>query len=257
MDCNEFNRLVVDLGPDNGLPPELEQHRAACQHCDEQYHIMQEAWLLIPQSLPRPLVRPDFEALVMQQVLDGQQVVVSQPARPMWTHGVLKYVLAASVLVALLTGTILGPRLFYPQAPSADSDLKQVREFARQLGRLKELDQAFSTPDIRYVSLHAAGNNDRVEGYLLYDMISHEGHFFAYDLPANSGHLYKLWLIDQQGMVFSSVSIDVDDRQLGAAIVALPEELSSIREVIVTSETDAESTTPSTEIRMLASVPTE
>ncbi len=250
MDCTEFLKQLDEIalnGPDIMLSPELHEHQRDCDNCRDQFFELQEAWLMLPAALETQPIRPEFASRIMDRIESAPMVSTSidAPAITFW-----KYALAATVLIALVGGTMLSPDWFGSGEPVFEQDLERIQEFARQMDRLEELERAFAAPELRYVSLTSVGSRTRVEGYLVYDFLAKEGHFFGFDLAPSEGQTYVLWLLNADREVVSSVTIDVNKNHLGAAIVPLPENVSVLHEVVVNLESDVTPASPSSNVRM-------
>ena len=257
MDCQEFIRQLKELevmGPEISLDSELEQHRAECEHCNDFVRRSSEAWLLMAASLDKPTLTAELEANVIERVTKTQQIAGDLESADSRGFAIGKYALAASVLIALLVGTMWTSGWLGPSDPAAQRDLERIKEFARQMGKLEQLERTFAAPELKYVSLRMEGNTSPIQGYLLYDQLTKEAHFFGYDLVPNEGRTFKLWLLNDQHEVLKSKTIDVNNQNLGAAVVELPDDIGQLNEVVVTSESDPAAVTPSQAIQMKAEV---
>lgn len=249
MNCQQFifelEELVVD-GPEVTLSPEMHRHQLSCPECRLQYRVWQDAWMMLPAALEPAAIPSHLESDLMARMESEQQ---ARPLQESLTFVIWKYILAASVLFALAAGTLIVPNWLRSNAQSQE-ELAQIREFARQMRRLETLESVLSDPRVSYVSLNTTGNTPRVQGYLVYDFVSSEGHFFGRELEPAEGRTYVLWLLDKDQRVVSSSTISVDDQRLGATVIALPDDASPLHQAVVSQETDATASAPSGEIRM-------
>jgi len=186
MNCQEFVRRLQEIqthGPETLLPEELQQHHAECHDCMNRVQQATDTWLLLSAALARPHVTSEFEARVIDQITATTTQTADDATAPESRLFVIgKYALAASVLIVLLLGTSLITYWSGPNSPAATSDMKRIKEFARQLGKLQEIEAAFAAPDVRYVSLSTAEPAGGTRGYILYDVLAKEGHYFGYGL---------------------------------------------------------------------------
>lgn len=250
MNCTEFLKRLDELalnGPEFKLPSVLREHQRNCDECRDHFFELQEAWLMLPAALGREPISAEFEAKVMDRLKSAP--MVSTPTENSATT-FRKYALAATVLIVLVGGTMLSPHWTGLGDAAVDQDIGRIQEFARQMDRLKELEGAFAAPELRFVSLKSVGSRTPAEGYLVYDFLAKEGHFFGFDLTPSEGQTYVLWLLDSDRRVAGSAAIDVDSDNLGAAIVQLPENPSVVHEVLVNLEPDVSPVSPSSDVRM-------
>lgn len=253
MNCQEFlTRIeVVALdGPDMQLPSELYEHQLDCVACNHEYQTLQEAWMLLPAALEKEPIRPDFEAKVMTRIEstpNDPEPSESQEA------GFFKYAFAATVLIALVGGTMWVLR-WMDSHSTAEDDLNRVKEIASQVDKLEQLEDAFANPELRYVSLTSTGVKKSVLGFLVYDSVAHEGHFFVYGLDRAEKQTCVLWLLNAKREVVVSATIDVGPDGIGSTIIPLPEDTSELYEVVVSFEKDETSASPSADVRMRAAI---
>lgn len=250
MDCStcvarleEFS-LVDDS--ETTLPVELRNHLDSCDSCRAHLLESRNAWLLLAAALEKPSLHTNLEERVFSRI---ERMPIDLANGETKTFVFWKYALAATVLLALLAATVLGPRWFRSFGLKSERELARVKEFARQMDKLDQLEQAFSSPGFRYVSLKTANSNSDVQGYLVYDRISNEGHFFAYDLGAKDA-TFMLWLLQANEAVVSAAKIEVNSEGVGAAVIQIPPDISTIAEVVVTQETSPNAKTPSLNISM-------
>lgn len=231
MKCEDFIAQVEEIAirdPEVRLTPELEEH-LDCSHCRERYREFIEAWLLLARGLNAEPVRRELEDGVMRRVISAGRR--SRNAKPM-TFNVRSYALAACTLLVLTLGTFAITAWFGGDRRSA-RDLARVRELARQIGKIEELEQAFSDPRIKFVSLTSSSTQNRAGGYLVFDVLSGEAHFFGYNLPTATQPL-TLLLRDADGNMITAQQIDTTPDGLGASLVRVPSDAAAVEEVVVT-----------------------
>ena len=227
MKCENFIAKVDEIAvndPNVSLTPELREH-LDCESCRKHYEELVDAWLLLADGLDRHPVRPELEDRVMHQVAIARSLTFANTT----IFRVCKYALAACVLIALTLVTMNTANLFGGGRQDREN-LARVKDLARQMGRIRELEAAFSNPEIKYVSLTSGSN--RVGGYLVHDVIASEAHFFCFNLPTTQKNL-KLWLLDQDGVEVASKTVDVSPDGLGASLVKIPADADAINEAVL------------------------
>lgn len=235
MKCEQFIAEVDEIAvndPSVSLTSELCKH-LDCEHCREHSRELVDSWLLLAGALDRFPVHKELEGRVMRQIA----IARARTAGTTIFH-ICKYALAVCVLVALATGTLTTANWF-GAGWQGEEDLAKVKDLARQMGRIKELERAFSNPRIKYVSLTSVSN--RVGGYLVHDFITNEAHFFCFNLPTTRKTL-KLWLLDKDGGVIATQTVEASTTGLGASLVRIRADSAAIHEVVVAerrSGTDA------------------
>lgn len=256
MDCKQFReRLEASMlqSPDCEWESEMLQHLGQCGECQDEFRSYQDAWLMLPAALPPTPVSDELEERVMRRAVLGRAVVnrnVATPptSRTEWLKAsMLRYVLAASVLLVLIGGTFYNFGLIGNSAPVvSDGDIERLRAIATQVEQLKELERVFSKPNLTYVSL--APKAERSLCYLVHDPTSGQIHFLCDKLRVTPGYDLKLWLLSESGEVLSSSSIEMsEDGTIGAAV--LNGEAKSVRSALVTEEKQAGRTdTPSNRV---------
>ena len=251
MDCADVIRELEESvlqGPRMEPPVHIQEHLVGCEKCRAEWVAQQESWLMISIGLSKSEVRPDFEKSVMERIANSSV----EPSSASDDNTFWKYALAASVLIALVGGTFLLPNWFL--ARTTDQDLSRVKEFARQMSKLKQLEETFANTEFRYVSLTTIGSSDHVQGYLVYDFITNDGYFFGYDLDDSNGRTFMLWLLDSQGNVLESAPIDVNQQGVGAATIQLPSDFQELNEIVVSLETQLPADRPSSHLEMRSTV---
>lgn len=258
MNCHNFHRLIeegqMDF-PDYEPSAELAQHLAICSKCAAEFRAQQETWLLMLAPLEKEPIPAELEERLMQGVARTSQSESRQAiGAPNW-FGITKYALAAATLIALSVGSFWNTSWWnaergVTQRGTVERDMEHVQEFARQLGKLDELERTFPSSDVRYVALHSASPQANRVGYLLYDLTAQQGHFFGQGLSPPPGHVAKVWLVDRDGRVMSSAVVPVNSQGVGASVVELPQQIEDIAEIWLTFESDAAAGHPSESIQL-------
>lgn len=264
MNCQTFTEwleTVAAEGPNLELPRELHQHQVDCQSCRAELERWQATWNLLPAALAHEPPSTDLENRIFERLQRS-----SPPARTASSRlssmfhdkskrmAYLSYAVAAGILFLLATTTLWGPNWLFPQTGKDAQELARLQDFADHVEKLDQLESAFADPQIRYVSLTSLGTQEQTQGYLLYDDVAHQGHFYGFDLPTQANRIVKLWLLDRSQSVLSSAIVEIDSKGLGAAIIPLPKDLSVLDEIVVSFENDPGAQTPSLRVRMRSKV---
>ena len=179
MKCEDFLahlNEIAELDPAVTLTPELREH-LDCEECEQHYQEVVASWLMLAEGLDREPVQPELEELVMRQLAAAKR----PPAPIPKSTYVGKYALAACILMALTIGTLYTSSWLGSNEQNKRR-LAKVRELARQMERLEDLEDVFSSPKIKSVSLTSGTARNSVGGYLVHDFLSAEAHFLAYNL---------------------------------------------------------------------------
>ena len=249
IDCQTLQEQISVLAiqsPDVPLPDDLRQHLEGCEVCRKMLHQTREAWLLLPASLEQGPRNEAMETALLERI----NADAASTARRSPVAAIGRYALAASVVIAMLAGTFIARKVLDQRSDINDQEIARINEFARQMDKLDDLQEVFAAPKLHFVSLKSVNSSKRIQGYLVYDLVANEGHFFGFDLRKSSQQAFKLWLLDESGDVISSAIVDVNKEHLGAAVVPLPVDLSTLHEVAITAEWPADAVRPSSEVHM-------
>jgi hypothetical protein len=130
-----------------------------------------------------------------------------------------------------------------------------VREFDE---RLAAAQQTFESPRVRLASLDFSDDRAGLAGYLVWDSLAGQVHFWAFDLgPPAPDHAYYLWFVTRNDEWVPAGKLDVH-RGGSSAVVDLPPLPGDLARAVVTEEpSDAaasveSSTKPQGPVRLLA-----
>ena len=245
MNCQEFVDKLEEMalhGPDIRLTAAMEAHCGSCADCLTEFHQTQDSWLALSAGLEPVDLNPERESELFEKIaLSNHREKANNESK---LH-LFSYALALSILLILVTGTFYFAGWFSPNRIT-ETEIQKIKEFAAQLNKLEEMERVFAQPNLRYVSLRRANADSEIQGYLIYDFLAEEAHFFG--LNMQNENLYKIWLLDVEGNVLDGVAIDANDRELGSAILKLPADLDQLSEVVVSIEQDRTAEVPSSEI---------
>ena len=251
IDCRQFREnleLIALQSPDVPLDDELQQHIAVCADCRRELIAFQEAWSLLPAAGQGAPISSEVESSLMRKIENPPAVQLSTVTSDYSARAIFwKYALAVSVIFVVAMGSFW---ILRSQPGTENGNLQQIKDLARQMERLEQLERTFSQPEWQLLKLRSVAQTHPALGYLVFDMVSKQGHFLGSELLPLSGHTYKVWLLGAEQQVISSATIEVNVHHYGAAIVPLPDDLATIHEVVVSLEAVATATEPSHDVRL-------
>lgn len=243
MECQQLRSQIESLAlcpQTEPLPPDVISHLRDCASCREELSETQEAWLMLSATLPTESVSDALESRVMDRVSSMPSPVREySPNAAIW-----KYAIAAGVLFLLAGMTMNRLGVFSSNQPTP-SDVEQIRKMAAQVDELDRLERTFASTELRYVSLNTA--SERTSGYLVYDSVSKQIHFFGNNLKSADQQLL-VWLLDENENVIASSPIRLSkNASVGTAL--LPgAEVDRVRTTVVTVEQQADVEVPSSNV---------
>ena len=217
-------------------------HLASCDECQAELDTLREAIALIPigdEAAPESIGRlAELEQRVMREIQNPVTVVGGPPTTWMKSRS-LRLGFAASLVACVATAYTVIRHVDPPSDVTlSPQEQAEVDSYAKAMRELRELESVFAAKKLHYVSLYDTDGRSRVAGYLVYDLVGGQVHFFcvAAEKPADS-ETYVLWLIDSNGspMAQCRVSLDANNHD-GTAILSLPADRARMRQAIVTRE---------------------
>lgn len=251
MDCRECAQLIDELAThdcDIILTPSMQMHVKGCPDCQARLASNRDAWLTVGDGV-EPAALPDgLEERLFQRIAATNVVRTSaNTGREVFA----KYLLAASILALLVAGTAL---IWYGRNAFTSTDLAKIDDLTRQVEGLDEVERTFKESQLTYVSLEETSGSGAVRGYLVYDLMAKEGHFFGINMVQQDDTHHFLWLLSADNRVISSAEVASTGKEVATAIVKLPPHMTDIRKIIVTVEATGAVDTPSDQIRMMADI---
>ena len=240
MDCRKFrNQLESEsLQPQDRLDTELLEHLDSCQACRDEFKQFQDAWSMLPASLPQPTISDDLESRVMDRVIKSPEPASEYSSRAVFW----KYALATSILIGLVSLTWLQPGVFDPE-PNAE--IARLKELAKQTEELDILKDRFASLTLKYVALSSEQDTGGPSGFLVHDETSRQAHFFGNKLATVDGTSLWVWLLDDNETVLSSSEIETRE-QSRVCMALLPLENGElVRTLLVTHESTDSPESPS------------
>lgn len=265
---------LIDLAMqpvDAPIPSDVRDHLAQCAECQAELVALREAWCLLPATLVAP--KDDdarrsqrIEQQLMQRIAAANQAGLS-PSRHLASSSIsgrsrslnlLRYVVAASVLAALIMFTTFAPRWFVADSGRlTPQEREQIDTLAKQMDELRRLESVFSSPDVRYVSMMSvelSSVDAKTRGYLVMDIESQEAHLLVSELPTMESASFHLWFLSSQNEVLASGPVASKSGGFGAATVRLPQDLARVAFARVTAETESHPPSPSEHVLLQATL---
>ncbi len=213
---------------DNGADAAVAEHLATCVVCRRELAETEAAWAALACDLPRE--QPS--SAVLERLLnridqaDGPrpQVAPAPKAPPLSRRErLLAYVLAASVLAALVGGSIyMRPSKDVALTGNATAD-QALHDLAARLGKLQELEQMLNTGNVKVASLRPPAELDRPGAYVVWDLPTRQWHFYGLSLPAApAGQTYQLWAAAEGAAPLAGPTFAVDSRGIGSVVADFP-----------------------------------
>lgn len=250
IDCGECQEYLEEsaLSDEASMMPEAKRHLDNCGECRIALARRRDAWALLPLALEPEAVDSEVESRLMQRI----EFSLKNESRPRWYKKVLvNYGLAASILIVVFSSVLVWSR---QQVAATRSATVLVNEIQQQLDQFNEWKQGFGQPNLQFVSLQDVSAPPQAHAYLVHDLLGEEGHFFAYDLQRlPSGQVYKLWILGKDGQIPASTVLELDDKGIASASVAIPRS-AKIERTLVTAELDPAAAHPSDDARLQAAI---
>lgn len=223
------------LGHATGAPAAaVDEHLAACVVCRRELAEIESAWSAIALALPPATPRPEVFQRVADRIdsVDGAAPWVAKRSTPRSTASaspltprqrVLSYVVAASVFVALVGGSLYIKYAGQGNAPADQLADQAVRDLANRLGNLQQLERMLNSGNVKLASLTPANSRDHASAYVVWDYPNKQWHFYALGLhAAPAGQTYQLWAVADGGAPLAGPTFTVDAAGIGGAVADFP-----------------------------------
>jgi hypothetical protein len=230
----------------------MNAHLATCVVCRRELAEIESAWAALPLACPPATPSSDLFDRIMTRIdgstkarPSGAPPTAATPLTP--RQRLYSYVLAASVLFALIGGALIwGERP--SSSPTGDLVADQaLHDLAERLGKLQELEQMLNTGGVRLASLHAPATGDNAGAYIVWDTTARQWHFFVSDLkPAPAGKAYQLWAVVEGREPLAGPTFAIDSTGTGSVVADFPGLNPGVKAAaVVTVEPEAGSIIPS------------
>lgn len=262
--CEQCRDDMAEFALGHGDPEArvaMNAHLATCVVCRREFAEIESAWAALALACRPAAPGGDLLDRIIARI-DGSPTarptpVTPAPAAPLTPRQRrYSYVLAASVLFALVGGALLwGER----PASGPTGDLvadEALHDLAARLGKLQELEQMLSTGGVRLASLQAPRAGADAGAYVVWDTSARQWHFFVSDLkPAPVGQTYQLWAVAQGQKPLAGPTFAVDSRGTGSVVADFPGLTPGAKaSAIVTIEPENGSDAPSEKIVLKANL---
>ncbi len=229
----------------------MRAHLAACVVCRRELAEIESAWAALPLACEPSAPGAHVFDRVRDRIdhLSGTPVAATATRAPSPLtprQRLMSYVLAASVLVGLVGGSLY-VRRDVPRGSTGDVAAdRALRDLAGRLGKLQELEQMLKSDSVKLASLHAPAS-ERVGAYVLWDLATGQWHFFAPGLPpAPAGKTYQLWAVAEGSRPLAGPTFAVGTSGIGSVVADFPDlEPGAATKAVVTLEPEKGSEQPS------------
>lgn len=232
MTCEQCREEMAEhalgqSGPETAAA--MQAHLAACVVCRRELAEVESAWAELPLACepgsPRPQVFDRVRDRIdqMSGLRPAAAATAARASSPLPARQrIMSYVLAASVLAALVGGSLY-LRSDNPRSSTGDVTAdRALRDLAQRLGKLQELEQMLKSDSVRLASLYPPASQ-RAGAYVLWDLATGEWHFFAPELPpAPAGKIYQLWAAAAGGRPLPGPTFDVGVSGIGSVVADFP-----------------------------------
>lgn len=159
----------------------------------------------------------------------------------------LHWVLAASVLVAVTVGLVA-----WISRSERDDLSRPVILRAEEMERLQDDLESFhefvNGPRLRLASLHERDRRNAVRGFVVWDHISRQIHFYAFDLPRLAeGRVYRIWLIPEGAAPEAAGALNPRADGTAGVVVDVPNEMGDVFRICVAEEAEGSPSDPETD----------
>ena len=245
-DCQRIRENLEELAlhdPFAPLDAQVQRHLDGCAACRRELRETQEAWLTMAAALPQQPVSSEFTASLLERIRPQQEKRLAEAtdASDLTRLNAWRYVLAASVLIALAAATFALRGRDDGSNNVAQNDLATIQEIVDQINKLRGV---VAGPRFRYASFRTTGDDNAARAYLVFDAVANQAHFFASGLPEGDEQ-FVLWLLDEDGNVAGKSLVEVNAQRLGSALIDLSQDASPLAEAIVSREANAAAESPS------------
>lgn len=200
---------------------EVEDHLSTCAECRAEFDSWKETASSLALAAEPAMPSLDVRTRVLQQarMLSSQAperrgrpadtiadaaapktssvIPMRSPMRGKWSAGEMLGAIAASLVIALLLGTLI---VLWQRNKAMETDVarlsRQFNESQQELARVREEKRLLTAPDARVASLTGTEMAKEARAMIAYDRATGRAMFVANGLPpAPEGQAYQLWFI--------------------------------------------------------------
>ena len=248
MDCRFCQPLLSEYALGQLTADEQD---AVAQHlasgCSECLHVLREtetAWGLLADALPPVEVPPHIQAVLRSRIARERELAAAErsegprrraaftpeqdevapdrgPASRVWLA------VAAGILVALTIGLVSWMNYSRSQWESQNRELAQrAREMQRLQSELDRANDLFNAGRLHFASLREAGPQSAIRGYVVWDRLTRQVHFYVFGLPpAAEGRVWRIWIAGADHDPATGGTLTPQPNGTASAIVDVPAEL--------------------------------
>ena len=240
MNCAEYRDLLVEYHLGH-LPAEsarlVRAHIAACAQCQRELNEMAEALSLLALAESAKPPAPAFKAALLARIHAEQADTLQRPTR---RRGPSRATWSIA-LAAGLAGVFAGFTASRWGRSLQDVPLPGVVTRPPLLA-----------PPVRFAALHSPAGQQAAFGYVVWDSLAGELHFFAEQLaPPTPGNVYRAWFVRDDGLWTAAGELQPNAGGRCQAKFSLPQNPGGLRRIVVT-ESPANVDGPRGTLRMAA-----
>lgn len=247
MDCRTCQSLLSEyaLGSLTGEEQEtVARHlEGGCTECRRALRETQEAWTLLVSALPPADVPPHVQDALRTRIArererTGGNAPQSRPAfafsperdETETAEGARFRVwlaVAASLFIAATIALVSWLTYMRGQWEAQNRELaRRSREMQRLEQELSRADELFKGGRLHFASLREAGPQSAVRGYVVWDRLSRQVHFYAFGLrQAAEGRVWRIWISGEEGQSVAAGTLTPQADGTASAIVDVPADL--------------------------------
>lgn len=279
MDCPTCQSLLAEYSLGHLADEErdrVSRHLAGCGACRAVLRETEEAWVALADSLPPAAVPPHIEIELRQRIAKerGTRAAVGTAAPPRAPLPAFTperdelelasgrslsrrhLAIAASVFLAFTVALLswLTYRQHQWEVQQAELD-RQAREMERLRAELSAANELFNMGRLHFASLREAGPQAAVRGYVVWDRLSRQVHFYAFDLPpVAEDRVWRIWLLSEGQEPVAAGTLEPQPDRTGRAVVDVPAELEDAFRLALVEEPSVAPPAPSREPWLTADI---
>lgn len=266
MDCRRCQSLLPEYVLDHLTEDERDRvtHHLAggCDECRRSLLDVGETWVLLADALPPASVPSHIDAAICSRIAQGG--AASDDRRPVIaafspeqdelalgdrrSFPRLAAVLAATILVALTIGGVAWLSYSRGRLDEWQETARRAGDMERLQSELSQADELFKGGRLHFASLRDTGPGSTVRGYVVWDRMSRQVHFYVFDLPLlPEGRAWHIWLLGQDMDPIPAGMLEPQAGRAGSILIDVPSELGDKFRVAVVEGPQETSPAPAAE----------
>lgn len=245
MDCRTCQSLFAEYALGHLTADErdaLARHlEGGCPECLQALRETEAAWVLLADALPPAEVPPQVEEVLRYRIArqrerTGEKATPLPPAfafTPERDEAAVRrsrglrvwLAVAASLLVAVTIALVSWLTYSRSQWEAQNRELaNRAREMQRLQSELSRAEEMFNRRRLHFASLREAGPQSAVRGYVVWDRLSRQVHFYVIGLPAAvEGRVWRIWITGGDSPSLAAGTLTPQANGTASAIVDVPD----------------------------------